>query len=242
MRVEIEVEGEAKPMPAYVALPDGAGRRPAVIVFEEIFGVNSHIRSVVDRIAKEGYVAIAPDYHHRAAPGIELAYDAEGMQRGMALIPKLTAAGVIADVEATLAFLRARDDVRGDRIGCTGFCIGGHVAYLTACATDVRATASFYGGGIASFSPGGGPPTVEKTAGIRGRILCLFGREDPMISQDQVAKIKHALEAAKVRHEVVVYDGANHGFFCDQRGSYNPKVAADAWERVKKLFAEELND
>src|SRR4051812_32571579 len=143
-KVQIPVSGAEKPMPGYVAVPEGAGPFPAVIVIEEIFGVNSHIRDVTERVAREGYVAIAPDVHHRAAPGQELAYDGEGMKKGMELIPKLTAQGIEADLAGTLAFLRARKDVRGDKIGCIGFCIGGHLAYLAAATTDVKATASFY--------------------------------------------------------------------------------------------------
>ncbi len=240
-KVEIRVPGAAQPMPAYLALPDGKGPHPAVIVFEEIFGINGHIRAVTERVAKEGYVAIAPDIHHRAAPpGMELRYDEEGMQEGKKLIPKLTQEGVLADVGATLDFLRKREDVRSDRIGCMGFCIGGHIAYLTAAASDVKATASFYGGGVASMGLGTPNPTVTRTGTIEGRIVCFFGGKDSSISAAQVETIQKALEQHKIRHEVVVYPDATHGFFCDQRGSYNPAAAADAWERVKRLFAEEL--
>jgi carboxymethylenebutenolidase len=239
-KVQIAVVGEAQPMSGWLAVPEGPGPHPAVIVFEEIFGVNSHIRNVTERVAQEGYVAIAPDIHHRSAPGIELKYDQEGMQKGMPLIGKLSAAGVIADAAATLALLRARADVRGDRIGCMGFCIGGHVAYLTATATDVRATASFYGGGIAAMGLSEAAPTVKRTAAIKGRILCFFGEKDGAIPQAQVDTIRKALAEHHIRHEVVVYPEATHGFFCDQRGSYHPASAADAWERTKRLFAEEL--
>src|SRR5581483_5926788 len=181
-KVKLDVGGQS--MTAYLAHPDDGVARPAVIVIEEIFGVNAHIRDVTERVAREGYVAVAPDVHHRAAPeGFEYPYDADGRKKGMELIPKLTADGFGADLKATLAFLRARKDVRGDRIGCMGFCIGGHLAYLAACTSDVRATASFYGGGIAAFSPGGGAPTVGRTGTIKGKILCLFGGADPMIPE-----------------------------------------------------------
>jgi carboxymethylenebutenolidase len=240
-RVMIEVPGAERPMPAYLARPDGAGPYAAVMVYEEIFGVNAHIRDVVERVAKEGYVAIAPHIHYRAAPDLDSKYDDEGMKKGMALIPKLTTAGLEADIGATLAFLRARKDVRGDRIGCMGFCIGGHVAYLTAAATDVRATASFYGGGVATYTPGGGAPTVTRTGSIKGRILCLFGGKDGMIDEAQRATIKAALEQHHIRHEIVVYPGAAHAFFRDpDPNRYDAKSAADAWERTKRLFAEEL--
>ena len=240
-KVQIPVKGADRPMSGYVAAPEGAGPFPAVIVIEEIFGVNSHIRDVTDRVAREGYVAIAPHIHHRAAPDLELAYDEAGMKRGMELIPKLTADGVSADLDGTIAFLRARKDVRGDKLGIMGFCIGGHVAFLAAATKDIAAAAAFYGGGIASFSPGGGAPTVTKAGGIRGRILCLFGADDSMIPPVQIETIKKELEKQKVRHDVVVYPGAGHAFFRDvDAKSYRKTAADDAWTRVKKLFAEEL--
>lgn len=241
-RVQIPVKG-SDAMAAYVASPDwSGGPHPAVIVVEEIFGVNSHIRDVVERVAREGYVAIAPDVHHRAWPtGTELQYDEDGYKRGMPVIGKLTADGVSADLAATIAFLRARKDVRGDRLGVIGFCIGGHIAYFAACTTDVRATASFYGGGIASFTPGGGAPTVTRTKDIKGRILCFFGAKDSMIPADQVETIKKELEKNQIRHEVVVYPDAGHAFFRDVDPKAHVKGAAeDAWKRVKALFAEEL--
>jgi carboxymethylenebutenolidase len=240
-KVQVQVAGEAKPMSAYLAVPEGAGPFPAVIVIEEIFGINQHIRDVTERVAREGYVAIAPHMFHRAAPELDLAYDAASREKGMKLIGTLTAQGWSADLEGTLSFLRSRKDVRGDRIGIMGFCIGGHCAYYAACTTDVKATASFYGGGVATFSPGGGPPTVSKTAGIRGRILCLFGGQDSMIPPAQVDQIRTALETNKIRYEVVVYPEPGHAFFRDpDPNAYHKPSAEDAWKRVKNLFAEEL--
>jgi carboxymethylenebutenolidase len=240
-KVQIPVEGAPAPMPGYLAMPAaGKGPLPAVIVFEEIFGVNSHIRDVTERVARLGYVAIAPDYHHRAAPGQELGYDDAGMKAGMPLIQKLTMVGLRADLRATRAFLGARAGVRADRLGCIGFCIGGHAAFLAACELDLRATASFYGGGIAAFTPGGGPPSVTRAGELKGKVLCFFGAKDAAIPAAQVDTIKKALAEHKVRHEVVVYPECGHGFFCDQRGSYHAGSAKDAWGRVTRLFAEEL--
>jgi len=239
-KVELPVEGATAPMAGYLAVPEGAGPYPAVLVIEEIFGVNGHIRDLTERVAREGYVALAPEIHHRAAPGIELAYDQAGMTRGMELIPKLSVEGLSADLSASLKFLRARADVRADRVGCMGFCIGGHVAYFAACTTDMRATASFYGGGIATFSPGGGAPTVSRTAGIKGRILCLFGAKDTSIPPAQVETIRAELGKHGINHEIVVYPEAGHGFFCDQRSAFHAPSRDDAWGRVRALFAREL--
>lgn len=238
-RITIAVGSES--MAAYVARPEGAGAYPGVLLFMEIFGINPHIRSVADRVAAEGYVVLAPDLFHREAPGIELGYDQAGLTKGIEIMGKVRPAGILADVTAAHATLTKRSDVKGRGVGAIGFCFGGHVAYRTACELPIAATASFYGGGIAApAAPGAGPSTIERTADIEGRLLCLFGENDGYIPASDVAAIRKALEAAKIRHEVVVYPGVGHGFFCDVRGDYDAKSAADAWERVKKLFREEL--
>lgn len=239
-RVRIPAEG-GQTMGGYLARPKDGAPRPAVLVYMEIFGINAHIRDVTERVAKEGYVALAPDYFHRTGPGADYGYDEAGMAAGMKLLGALKADQMIADANAAIAFLRARGDVRGDRIGCMGFCIGGHMTYLTACECDVQAAASFYGGGIAApQGPGGGPSTLSRTSKIRGKILCLFGEKDALIPASQVDAIRAALKQANVRGEVVVYPGADHGFFCDQRATYQKAAADDSWSRVKALFAETL--
>ncbi len=239
-RVEIPLEGGGT-MGGYVARPEGDAPYPAVLVFMEIFGINSHIRDVTERVAREGYVALAPDYFHRTGPGAEYGYDDDGFAKGMVLLNALVTDEMISDARAAIAYLRGRSDVRGDRIGAMGFCIGGHMTYLTAAETDVKAAASFYGGGIAApEGPGGKPSTIGRTAQIKGRILCLFGEKDSFIPLDQVDAIRDALKKSGVAHDTVVYPGADHGFFCDQRPAFQQAAADDAWSRVKTLFAEEL--
>jgi carboxymethylenebutenolidase len=229
-------------MPAYVARPADDKAYPGVLLFMEIFGVNAHIRSVADRVAAEGYVVLAPDLFHRTAPGIELGYDQTGLAKGIELMTKTVPTEILADVTAAKGTLEKRADVKGKGIGAMGFCFGGHVTYRSACELPIAAAASFYGGGIAApAAPGKGPSTIERTAAMRGRILCIFGEKDGYIPLNEVDAIRQALEAAKVRHEVVVYPGVGHGFFCDVRGDYDAKSAADAFERVKKLFKEELS-
>jgi carboxymethylenebutenolidase len=239
-RIEIPLAGGGS-MGGYLTRPTAAGPHPGVLVFMEIFGINAHIRDVTERVAREGYVALAPDFFHRTGPGAEYGYDDEGFANGMVLLNGLAADEMLSDVQAALSALRARDDVATDKVGCMGFCIGGHMAYLTACETGVAAAASFYGGGIAApQGPGGAESTIGRTSKIRGRILCLFGGQDAFIPTEQAQAVEQALADAGVRSECVTYDRADHGFFCDQRGTYDPSAAADAWERVKRMFAEEL--
>ncbi|MFN2425336.1 MAG: dienelactone hydrolase family protein [Candidatus Binatia bacterium] len=236
-RITIQVGGES--MGAYLSRPDDGGKYPGVLVFQEIFGVNRHIRSVADRVAAEGYVALAPEPFHRSAPGVELGYDEQGLARGIELMSALAPEQILADVTAAHDALRTRDDVAGKGIAAIGFCFGGHVTYRAACTLPIAAAASFYGGGIAGMGPG--PATVDLTPGIRGRILCFFGENDGYIPPSAVDRIRAALEAAGVRHEVVVYPGVGHGFFCDERGDYSETAATDAWKRVRSLFREELS-
>ena len=232
---------DAQTMGAYLARPSGLGSYPGVLVFMEIFGVNAHIRELTERVAAEGYVALAPDFFHRPGPGVECGYDETGMTEGLKLRGQLQADEMIADARACISFLKRKNYVRGDRLGAVGFCVGGHMTYLTACETDVKAAASFYGGGIAGPQGfGGAPSTLSRTSKIGGKILCLFGEKDAAIPLEQVDAIRAELNTQHIPHEVVVYPGAGHGFFCDQRGSYNKAAADDAWERVKALFAAEL--
>lgn len=236
--ISIPVGGDS--MPAYVARPEGTEALPAVIVWMEIFGVNAHIRDVTERIAKEGYVACAPNFFHRVAPDLELGYDEAGMNEGIDHMMKLTADNMIADQRAAIGTLRGRADVTG-KIGVTGFCIGGHMTYLTACENDINAAVSFYGGGIsAPEGPGGAASTISRTAKIDCPILCLYGALDAHIPPDQTSAVEAALKAAGRDAEVVIYPDADHGFFCDQRASYNAGAAADAWQRLTKLFAANL--
>ncbi len=239
-RVEIPLQGGGS-MGGYLARPTDGEARPAVLVFMEIFGINAHIRDVAERVAREGYVALAPDYFHRTGPGVEYGYDEAGMEAGMKLLGALTADEMIADVRSAIAWLNERSEVTRGRIGAMGFCIGGHMTYLCACETDVCCSASFYGGGIAApAGPGGGESTIGRSGKIAGKLLCLFGENDGYIPLEEVGAIRRMLEDSEIEHEIAVYPEADHGFFCDQRDSFCEEAADDAWERVMALFASEL--
>ncbi|GAB4343522.1 MAG: dienelactone hydrolase family protein [Cyanophyceae cyanobacterium] len=226
---------------AYLAVPEGPGPAadslPVVVVLQEIFGVNAHIREVTERIAAEGYVAIAPALYHRLAPGFEAGYTAEDIQVGRQYKEQTQAAQLLGDIQAAIAIAQDHPRAKAGGVGCIGFCFGGHGAYLAATLPEVAATASFYGAGIVNWCPGGGAPTVSRTGQIGGEIWCFFGTADASIPPDHIATIKTALEQAAIAHRILTYDGADHGFFCDRRGSYHPTAAADAWEQVKTLFA-----
>jgi carboxymethylenebutenolidase len=225
---------------AYLAEPNHFGVFPAVIVVQEIFGVNIHIREVVERLAREGYVAIAPALFQRTAPNFESAYSPENIQEGRDLKDKTKADEIISDIQAAIAYLKGLPNIKGEAIGSIGFCFGGHVVYLTATLPEIKATASFYGAGIPSTTFGGGEPTIRRTKDITGAIYAFFGEEDAGIPLTDVDKVEAALKEANISHKVFRYANAGHGFFCNHRGSYHPESAADAWTHVLELFQEKL--
>jgi carboxymethylenebutenolidase len=225
---------------AYLAQPRAKGSFPAVIVFQEIFGVNAHIRDVAERVAREGYVAIAPAMYQRFAPGFEVGYGPEDIEIGREYKAQTTAANLLGDTQATIAYLRQLANVRPEAIGTIGFCFGGHVAYLVATLPDIKATASFYGAGIATMTPGGGAPTITRTSEIQGVLYAFFGSDDASIPLEEVEQIETELTTNGVQHQVFVYPNAGHGFFCDRRESYRPDAAAEAWQQALQLFQEQI--
>jgi len=226
---------------SYIAEPLGEGPFPAVVVVQEIFGVNRHIREVTEKIAKEGYVAIAPSIYQRQAPGFQVGYTEEDLILGRKYKEQTKASELLSDIQATINYVKTIPTVKSDKFGCIGFCFGGHVTYLAATLPEIQATASFYGAGIATGTPGGGEHTITLTPKISGTIYCFFGTEDPLIPIEQVDQIEAELQKHQIKHQVFRYP-ANHGFFCDHRSSYNPQAAADAWAKTKELFNQELMD
>jgi carboxymethylenebutenolidase len=221
---------------AYLAEPSRPGRFGAVVVLQEVFGVNSHIREVAERLAGAGYVAIAPHIYHRQAPGFEVGYEPADLELGRRYKQGTQADELLADVRGAIAHLYSKANVIPEGVGCIGFCFGGHVAYLAATLPEVKATASFYGAGITTTTPGGGAPTLSRTGEITGTLYGFFGEKDPLIAAEEVDQIEATLTDHDVPHQIFRYPDAEHGFFCDQRYSYNPTAARDAWEQVLQLF------
>lgn len=225
---------------AYLSEPLSEGTFPAIIVVQEIFGVNIHIREVTQRLAKQGYVAIAPAIFQRIAPGFETGYSPEYIQIGRKYKEQTKADEILSDIQATIAYLKTLPNVNSDAIGSIGFCFGGHIVYLAATLPEIKATASFYGGGIANSTPGGGAPTITRTPDIKGTIYAFFGTEDAGIPQDETQQIEAELEKHQIPHQVFRYPGG-HGFFCNHRSSYNALSAANAWLKVTELFEKQLH-
>ncbi|MGK7891140.1 MAG: dienelactone hydrolase family protein [Leptolyngbyaceae cyanobacterium] len=235
----VTLSGKDGAIAAYQAQPvtvDGEVPVPGIVVLQEIFGVNAHIRDVTERIAKLGYVAIAPALYQRLAPDFETGYDPDSVALGRQYKQQTKADELLADIKTAIDHLKASPTVNPAAIGCIGFCFGGHVAYLAATLADMKVTASFYGAGMTTWCPGEGEPTLSRTGQISGTLYGFFGMADKSIPPDQVDAIEQALQRQQVPHQIFRYADADHGFFCDQRGSYNAIAAADAWIQVQELF------
>jgi carboxymethylenebutenolidase len=222
---------------AYLAHTDTPGTYPAIIVVQEIFGVNDHIRAVTRRIAQEGYVAIAPAIYQRQAPDFAVGYTPQDIEIGRVYKNRTQAAELLGDIQATIDYLYTLPQVKKTGVGTIGFCFGGHVVYLVSTLDSIKVTASFYGAGITTMTPGGGEPTVTCTPEIKGTLYAFFGEADQSIPLTQVEAIRTALVEARIPHQIFCYPEADHGFFCDQRASYHPSAAQDAWQHVLELFS-----
>jgi carboxymethylenebutenolidase len=207
--------------PAYVAEPAGQPKG-AIVVLQEIFGVNSHIRSVADGYAAAGYLAVAPATFHRVKPGVELGYTGDDMQAGSALkaaVEALPAPGVLQDVQAAVAYA-----AKAGKVGIVGYCWGGLLTWRAAAeVAGIAAAAPYYGGGMTTPEESARKPKVP--------VLAHFGSKDHWISLESV----EAFKKAHPEVEVHVYE-ADHGFNCDQRGSYDEAAAKLARERTLAFF------
>jgi carboxymethylenebutenolidase len=238
----VEVPGAAAPMGVYASRPVGGGPWPAVIVGFEMFGLTPYVRRVADRLAGLGLHAVAPDFHHRTAPGFSGTADAAGRARGLALLERLTREEVAADLRAVTDHLDGDGGTVG-RPSMAGFSLGGHLAYYAATQLPLAAVALVYPGwldtaGTALSRP---EPLLDLTPGIgaRGdcRLLYLVGADDHVAPPEQTRRVADRLAAAGVRHEVVVYPDTPHGFLADERETFRPEAAADAWRRLAALLA-----
>ena len=216
----------------YLARPRDQ-KSPAVLVHFEIFGVNSHIEDVCRRIAGAGYAALAPDYYWRletkTAPYSDL-------NAGFQLASQLKDDQVVADAGSAIRYLRSQDFVEPDAIGSIGFCMGGRISILVAAGHPrfISAAVSFYGGGLTGENPRPGQTLnpMEESAKIQAPILLFYGEKDQFILPEHVEKFNGRLKQLGKNFQSNVYPGADHGFFCDERPSYNAEAAKDAWERT----------
>lgn len=216
----------------FYAVPVGTGPFPAVLVFQEAFGVNEYIQSEVRRLAEHGYAALAPDLFR----GDTYGYDE--FPKIQPRLQTLTNEVLLADVDASLAFLDGQREVKKDRYGAVGFCMGGRLAVLAALSRPERiaATSSFYGGAIAPQERRHFTPLIDHLESITAELLLIYGADDQSIVPKEHATIAERLSSLKKRYTLTVYPGAGHGFASRDRESYRPRQAEDAWAQTLALF------
>jgi carboxymethylenebutenolidase len=220
----VQFQSNGSEMPGYLARPEGDGPFPGVIVVQEWWGLEDHIKDVARRFAAEGFAALAPDLYRG-----KVAQEPDEAQKMMMALDMNRASQELvkaADYLASQPFLRGRG------IGTIGFCMGGGLALTLACdSPHVRATAPFYGAN---------PNPVEKVQNLRGPVLAVYAEHDDWINAQVREQLRQALEQHGKQHEIHVYPGTHHAFFNDTRDIYNRGAATDAWGRVITLFRESL--
>jgi carboxymethylenebutenolidase len=204
-------------MRAWVARPEGPPPSRGLLLFQEAFGVNSHIRNLAERFADTGFLVIAPELFHRSTPGFEGRYDA--FPTAMAELQKITVAGLDADVRAAFAWLD-RAGAAGNA-AAVGYCFGGRVSFVANSALPLKAAVSYYGGHI--------PPLLGRAPQLSGPMLFFWGGLDHHIPEEQQRAVVKGVGDAGKTFVNVVFSNADHGFFCDERATYHADAAAQAW-------------
>ena len=235
-------------MMTYVSQPNVPGRNPAVIVIQEVFGVNRHIQAVADRLAAEGYFAVAPALFHREGTNEEVRGNNPVYGYGNAPDADARAKAVgnwrddqlALDINTTIEWLRKHPRVQGEKIGIVGFCAGGRITYLAAAAcSGLSAAVVFYGGNTMRVW-GEAPTPFDRTANVQCPVMGNFGDLDQNPTVDDVKRIEAELLKLGKSYDFKMYPGAGHGFFCDERDSYHQASAHDAWTRTMGWFQKHL--
>jgi carboxymethylenebutenolidase len=214
-------------MDAYISFYDTPRRLPGIIVLQEAFGVNSHIRNVVDRFAQHGYLAIAPELFHRTARGFEGDYN--NFNSVAPHMRAMTQEGIEADLRAAFEWLKNQKTVQPENISSVGYCMGGRASFLANAVLPLHAAASYYGGGIA-------PALLDRAESLHAPMLFFWGEMDKHIPPEQRGAITGALKAAGKRYVNVEFSDAGHGFNCDERQSFEPRASREAWALVLEFL------
>ena len=212
-------------MRLYVARPTGAAPARGLLVMQEAFGINAHIRDITERFAREGFLAVAPELFHRTGAGFEGRYDDFGSAMGH--LKELRDPNMEVDIKAAHDWLRANGLPSGSPIAAVGYCMGGRAAVLAAITLPLECAVSYYGGGIgpSQMNPG----LLGRVKDLKAPVLLFWGGRDGHIPAEQRNAVVEALRAAGKNYVNVEFSEADHGFYCDARPSYNAVAAKQAW-------------
>jgi carboxymethylenebutenolidase len=208
----------------YLAKPGDGQPHAAVVVIQEWWGLEEHIKDVARRFASEGFVALAPDLYHGKV--------ATEPDEAMKLVMAMDRERAANDIDGAVAYLTGLSDVAPKRVGMIGFCMGGALTLFSACRNpNVGAAADFYGGNMGDLS---------QVQSLHGPLFAAFGETDESIPPQKIEELRQALQAAGKEFEIKVYPGAPHSFFNDTRPSYRSEASQDAWQKSLALFREKL--
>jgi carboxymethylenebutenolidase len=233
---EVKIPVADGEIPAYRVRPQAAKKPPVVLVVQEIFGVHEHIRDICRRLAKLGYLAVAPELYARQGDVSKISDITEIMSRVVSKVPD---GQVMSDLDATAEWAGKSGEGDATRLGVTGFCWGGRIVWLYAAHNARLAAGVAWYGRLEGTTDDLHPKNpIDVAAALRVPVLGLYGAADQGIPLDSVERMRKALEQAKKRCEIVVYPDAPHGFHADYRPSYRQQAAVDGWKRLRDWFAE----
>jgi carboxymethylenebutenolidase len=224
----VEYAGKAGSVSGYLVRPATAGKYPGIIVIHANQGISDHFRDVARRLAKEGYVALVPDYLSRQGGTMKVNPQGRGLEKIRELIPWQL---VAEDTDSGYTYLRTLSDVRGDRIGLVGFCWGGEMTFASATRVrGLRAAVVFYGRS---------PNPIELVKNIQAPILAHYGENDPGVNKG-IPETEAAMKRYEKSYTYKIYPGAGHGFHSDGGSRYHPEAAKEAWARTLEFFRKHL--
>src|SRR5581483_472764 len=233
---EIVVDGS--PMRTLVAAPKREGKFPGILLYSDIFQLTGSTIRCCMRLAGYGFVVAAPEIYHRIEPpGSAIPFDDEGRTRGLEDAAKTSVAEFDADARAVLDYLKKHEKVAAGKLGATGFCIGGHLAFRAALQPDVLATVCFYATGVHNGKLGkdADAGSLERAKDIEGELLLIFGSLDPHVPEEGRAKVSDVLRKAGTKFSVSLYP-AEHAFMRDEGPRYDPEATDQAWEEMIQFF------
>jgi carboxymethylenebutenolidase len=231
---EVKIPVADGEVPAYRAMPASGGPFPVVLVVQEIFGVHEHIKDICRRLAKLGYLAIAPELYARQGDVSKLTDINEIISKVVSKVPDKQ---VMDDLDATVAWAKKSGKGNTDKIAVTGFCWGGRIVWLYAAHNpNLKAGVAWYGRLVGPAEDLHPKHPLDLAASLKAPVLGLYGGSDMGIPNDTVEKMQAALKEAKQPSEIVLYPDTPHGFHADYRPSYRANEAADGWKRLVEWF------
>lgn len=232
---EIRIPTGEGDIPGYRAMPSEGRAFPAVLVVQEIFGVHEHIKDVCRRLAKSGYLAVAPELYARQGDVSRLS-EIDEIRKIVARVPD---AQVLADLDATVAWIKASGTGHIENLGITGFCWGGRIVWLYAAhSAQVKAGVAWYGRLVGKANELQPTQPLDIAANLKAPVLGLYGGSDQGIPLETVEQMKQALRAADSPSTIIVYPDTPHAFYADYRASYRKEAAEDGWSRLLAWFKE----